>query len=121
MDQVHVVRHKVLVEGQTIRRVAREIGIARNTVKRYLEWPTPVRVELAPRARPVWARVGVRLEALLTESPQWTGGKHRLTAKRLHGMLLAEGFDVGVTTVRGGRRVEKATTRGVRASGLPGR
>ena len=28
MDQVHVVRHKVLVEGQAVRRVAREMGIA---------------------------------------------------------------------------------------------
>jgi len=65
MDQVHVVRHKVLVEGQEIRRVAREMGIARNTVKRYLERPVPVRVEKAPRARPVWRKAGARLEALL--------------------------------------------------------
>jgi predicted transcriptional regulator len=62
MDQVHVVRHKVLVEGQEIRRVAREMGIARNTVKRYLEQPVPVRVEKAPRARPVWQKAGARLE-----------------------------------------------------------
>ena len=26
MDQVHVVRHKVLVEGQSVRRVAREMA-----------------------------------------------------------------------------------------------
>jgi len=32
MDQVHVLRHKVLKEGQSIRRVAREIGLSRNTV-----------------------------------------------------------------------------------------
>ena len=100
MDQVHVIRHKVLVEGQPIRRVAREMGIARNTVRRYLEQPEPVRVEDAPRTRPIWDKVGARLKALLDESPQWTGGKQRLTATRLHAMLVAEGHDVGITTVK---------------------
>ena len=32
MDQVHVLRHQVLNEGRSIRRVARELGISRNTV-----------------------------------------------------------------------------------------
>ena len=100
MDQVHVVRHKVLVEGQQIRRVAREMGIARNTVKRYLKESMPVRVEREPRARPVLGKVGPRLEALLAESPRWTGGKQRLTATRLHAMLVTEGFTVGITTVK---------------------
>src|SRR5205823_2853139 len=95
MDQVHVVRHKVLVEGQAIRQVAREMGVARNTVRRYLERPAPVRVETAPRARPVFEKVRERLQALLAESPQWTGGKQRLTATRLHAMLLSEGLEVG--------------------------
>jgi transposase len=100
MDQVHVVRHKVLVEGQQIRGVAREMGISRNTVKRYLKVAAPVRVEEAPRARPVWEKVGPRLAALLEQSPQWTGGKQRLTAARLHTMLVTEGFQVGMTTVK---------------------
>jgi len=100
MDQVHVVRHKVLVEGQQIRKVAREMGIARNTVKRYLKQSIPVRVEHGPRARPVSGKVGPRLEALLAESPRWTGGKQRLTATRLHAMLVTEGFTVGITTVK---------------------
>lgn len=30
MDQVHVIRHKVLIEGQSIRRVARELGLSRH-------------------------------------------------------------------------------------------
>ena len=49
MDQVHVVRHKVLVEGQQIRKVAREMGIARNTVKRF-EYPVHEDAAL-PRVR----------------------------------------------------------------------
>jgi transposase len=100
MSEVHVVRHKVLVEGQKIRRVAREMGIARNTVRKYLAQPAPERVEKRPRGRPVWDKVGARLEALLAESPQWTAGKQRLTATRLHAMLVSEGFEVGATTVK---------------------
>jgi len=100
MSEIHVVRHKVLVEGQKIRRVAREMGIARNTVRKYLAQAAPARVEKEPRARPVLEKVGARLEALLAESPQWTAGKQRLTATRLHAMLVTEGFTVGVTTVK---------------------
>lgn len=100
MDQVRVVRHKVLVEGQSVRQVARSMGVSRNTVRRYLEVPEPLRVEHAARPRPVWESVGGRLEAILGESPRWTGGKQRLTATRLHQMLVAEGLQVGVTTVK---------------------
>jgi DNA-binding transcriptional regulator LsrR (DeoR family) len=53
MDQVHVIRHKVLVEGRTQRQVARELGISRVTVRKYLEQAQPVRHESAPRPRPV--------------------------------------------------------------------
>lgn len=100
MDQVHVVRHKVLVEGQSVRQVARAMGFSRNTVKRYLASAAPVRVEQEARARPVRAKVEARLHALLEESPRWTGGKQRLTATRLHAMVVAEGHKVGVTLVK---------------------
>jgi transposase len=100
MDQVHVVRHKVLVEGRSARQVAREMGVSRNTVKRYLSQAAPTRVETAPRRRPIWEEARARLEALLADSPRWTGGKQRLTATRLHAMLLGEGFTIGITTVK---------------------
>ena len=100
MDQVHVVRHKVLVEGLGIRQVAREMGVSRNTVRHYLALSEPVRVEKAPRGRPVWERVGPRIEEILSEAPRWTGGKQRLTATRLHEMLEAEGYGVGATVVK---------------------
>ena len=101
MDQVHVVRHKVLVEGRTQRAVARELGLSRTTVGKYVDQAAPVRqAEAAPRARPVWDQVSGRVEGLLTESAQWTGGKQRLTATRLHGLVVAEGHQVGVTVIK---------------------
>ena len=36
MEQVHVIRHKVLIEGRGQRQAAREMGLSRNTVK-YLD------------------------------------------------------------------------------------
>lgn len=101
MDQVHVVRHKVLVEGRTQRSVARELGLSRTTVGKYVECAMPVRkAESGPRPRPVWDTVATRVQGLLTESAQWTGGKQQLTATRLHALLLAEGHRVGVTVVK---------------------
>ena len=101
MDQVHVVRHKVLVEGRSQRSVAQELGLARVTVRKYLDQAVAARrVENLPRPRRVWDAVAPRMQALLVESAQWTGGKQRLTATRLHELLRAEGHHVGVTVVR---------------------
>jgi transposase len=100
VDQVHVLRHKVPVEGRSQRQVAKELGISRLTVKKYLTETIPVRRETQPRARPVWDRVRTRLEALLAESHQWTGGKQQLTATRLHQLLVGEGHCAGVTLVK---------------------
>jgi transposase len=57
MDQVHVIRHKVLIEGQSIRRVAREMGLSRLTVRKYVERSEPRARRYTPRARPVWEPV----------------------------------------------------------------
>ena len=100
MDRVHVIRHKVLVEGQSQRQVGRELGISRVTVRKYLTQVVPVRYEPTARGRPVWDAVSARVEMLLAESITWTGGKQRLTATRLHEMLRAEGHRVGVTLVK---------------------
>ena len=92
MEQVHVIRHKVLIEGQSQRRVAREMGLSRNTVKKYLEVSEPKRLELNPRSRPVLEEVKPRMDQLLEE---WAGrvtAKQRLTGCRLHRELVQEGY-----------------------------
>jgi transposase len=101
MDQVHVVRHKVLVEGRTQRAVARELGLSRATVGKYVSQAAPVRkAEAGSRSRPVWDKVADRVAAVLADSVRWTAGKQRLTATRLHALLVAEGHAVGVTVVK---------------------
>ena len=100
VEEVHVLRHKVLVEGQSRRRVAREMGISRNTVRRYLTLSEPVRSEREPRKRPVFEAVQPRLKELIEQWGERTTPKQRLTATRLHRQLREEGYEVGVTLVR---------------------
>lgn len=100
MDKVHVVRHKVLVEGQSIRSVAKQLGVSRNTVARYVEVSEPVRAAGRPRPRPVLEKAAPRIDELLE---QWAGrvtAKQRVTGSRLHRQLVEDGCRVGVTTVR---------------------
>jgi transposase len=99
MAQVHVIRHKVLVEGQSIRKVAREMGISRNTVSKYLEQSEPT-LRKKPRQQPVLERVGPRIDALLVEWKRRTTPKQRITGTRIHRQLREEGYQVGTTTVR---------------------
>ena len=99
MAQVHVIRHKVLVEGQSIREVAREMGISRNTVSKYLEQAEP-KLRKRPRQQPVLERVGPRIDALLVEWASRTTPKQRITGTRIHRQLREEGYQVGTTTVR---------------------
>ena len=111
MDQVHVIRHKVLVEGRKIRTVAREFGVSRNTVRKYLGVSEPGRQEQGPRSKPAQDKIAGRVEALFEEWRGRTTGKQRITGVRLHRQLLEEGYQVGHTSVyeyiRERRRREK--------------
>jgi len=100
MGQAHVIRHKVFIEGRSIRQVAREMAISRNTVRKYLAQSEPKRVEPQPRGRPVLQKVKSRIDGLLSEWAPRTTAKQRITGSRIHEQLLLEGYTVGVTTVR---------------------
>ena len=100
MDQVHVIRHKVLVEGRSIRKTAKELGISRNTVRKYLKVSEPVRDEPQRRVRPVSDAVAPKIEEILEDWNPRTTRKQRVTGTRLHRELRKRDIDVGVTTVR---------------------
>ena len=58
MDKVYIIRHKEMAEGKSIRSVAREFSVSRNTVTRYLGPSEPVRKERVPRPRLVLKKGG---------------------------------------------------------------
>ncbi len=72
MDQVHVIRHKVLVEKVPARKVAREMGVSRNTVRRYVEGAPQVSERGCCGRDRVYDAVVGRTEQLLTRSSAWT-------------------------------------------------
>ena len=81
MEEVYVVRHRHLVEGVPIRRLAREMGVSRNTIKRYLRGAPPgVGKPRGAPGSPVRGAVEPRALAILEDSKRWTAGKQRLTA-----------------------------------------
>lgn len=100
VDQVHAIRHQVLVQGRSVRTVAREMGISRNTAKKYLGQPEPVRVEREARPRPKLAEIRTRLDELLEEWSSRTTAKQRITGTRLVRQLREDGYSVGTTLVR---------------------
>mgnify|MGYP005854156569 CR=1 FL=1 len=99
MAQVHVIRHKVLEEGLSIRQVARDMGVSRNTVSKYLRQAEPI-FSKHPRQKPVLDAVAPRIDQLLVEWAGRTTPKQRITGTRIHRQLREEGYEVGSTTVR---------------------
>jgi transposase len=100
MDKVYVIRHKVIVEGKSIRCVARELSVSRNTVTRYLRLSEPIGKASFPRPRPVMEKVAPRIEELLEEWAPRVTPKQRLSGSRLHRQLIEEHYQVGITAVR---------------------
>lgn len=102
MDQVHVIRHKVLIEGQSARSVARQLGVSRNTVRKYLKQSEPKRKKPSePRGRPVLDAVAPKIDQILEDWKDRTTDKQRVTGTRVHKELIARGHHAGITTVRG--------------------
>ena len=100
MQTVHIVRHKVLVEGISVQQVARDLGLSRTTVYKYLEVPIPGRAEATSRRHPVVGAASSRIDALLAEWHSRTTTKQRLTAARIHRQLLTEGYTISDRSVR---------------------
>lgn len=99
MEQVHVIRHKVHIEGQSIRQVAKAMHLSRTTVAKYLNESAPARRGSPPRPAPARERARQRVDELVEEWRPRTTPKQRVTGTRLHRQLVEEGIRVGKTTV----------------------
>jgi DNA-binding transcriptional MocR family regulator len=108
------------MEKRSVRSMAREMRVSRNTVRKYLEQAEPRRKE-ARRMRPVLAEVAPRLEPLVAEWSGATTEKQRITGSRLHSELVSgfqsERYDGAVVVAR----MAASASRGVRAAGVPAR
>jgi transposase len=107
MQTVHIVRHKVLVEGVSVQQVARELGLSRTTIYKYLEVSTPGRVEATPRRHSVLEAISPRIDTLVAEWQLRTTAKQRLTAARIHRQLRTEGYAISDRSVRHYMRQKK--------------
>ena len=90
-------------QGASVRAISHQLGISRNTVRRYLRGEgSPGAYQMqSPRPRPVRDAIGERVcELLVAERERRTPRKQRLTAARVHRLLLAEGQVASECTVR---------------------
>jgi transposase len=110
MQTVHIIRHKVLVEGLSVQQVAQELGLSRTTVYKYLAVSTPSRAETTARRHPVLDAVSARIDTLVAEWQVRTTAKQRLTAARIHRQLRTEGYTVNDRSVRQYLRQRKLHT-----------
>ena len=119
MELVSVIRHKVLTEGVPIRDVARQLGLSRNTIRRYVRAKVvPVPRPASPsRATPAKELVAEAAATIWASRRSFTAGKQRLTATRLWELLRDDGLGCPALDragrVRGGPGQQEGEGRGL--------
>jgi predicted DNA-binding transcriptional regulator YafY len=98
-EKIQIIRHKVLVEGESIRSVAAQMGVSRNTAAKYIKQNQPYNVMRKPKAKVILDKILPRLNELL-ELAENKGKYKQTSGARIHRQLVQEGYRVGVTTVR---------------------
>ena len=101
MVDIEFIRKKHLLDGWSVRKISRQLGIARQSVRKALESAEPPRYILrAPRFSPMMDRYRGVIETWLAQDKA-APRKQRHTAKRIYDRLAAEyGFPGGESTVR---------------------
>ncbi len=101
METVGKIRRRHLVKGESISKIARETGLSRNTVKRYLR-NAVLEPHYSPRLHQVQPKLGAFVERLaaLLEGDERRPSRERRTAQRLFEALRLEGYAGAYDSVR---------------------
>ena len=100
VETIGRIRREHLVKGKSIREIARDLKISRNTVRRVLRsGATSFSYEREVQPRPKIGRWKVELDGLLVKNAG-TAARERLTLIRLFEELRALGYDGGYDAVR---------------------
>lgn len=93
MGSVSKIRRWVLVEGRSIRSVARATGLSRNTIKKYLkdESPPSYHRQVPPVRHKLCNGFDLRLQELFDQD-QKRPRRERRTAQKLYEQLVVEGY-----------------------------
>ena len=93
MESVSKIRRWVLVEGRSIRSVARATGLSRNTIKKYLkdESPPSYQRQAPPVRHKLCNGFDLRLQELFDQD-QKRPRRERRTATKLYEQLVSEGY-----------------------------
>ena len=118
VETVGKIRRRHFVKGESISRIARETGLSRNTVKRYLR-NAVLEPHYSPRLHQVQPELGTfiaRPEALLEEDGR-RPTRERRTAQRLFEAMRREGYAGANDSVR---RFVKGWHKSRERGGVPG-
>ncbi len=100
VETIAKVRRAHLVAGKGIKTIARELGLARNTVRRVLRsGETSFAYERAEQPSPRLGVHLVRLDAMLAQNAA-RAKRERLTLTRIHDLLGREGCEASYSAVR---------------------
>ena len=100
MDQVSIIRDRYFNLQHSVRRIARELELSRNTVKKYVGEAEPVRKQRKVKERPVRDEAQEKVQEVIERLRGRTTAKQAITGTLLHLELQKEGLQVGISTVR---------------------
>src|SRR5215207_6222540 len=101
VDQHAAIRHAYYNQDKSIREIARDLQISRQSVRKALASPAPLPyTQTVPRAAPKLGSFHVRIAALLQERERQPR-KQRYTAHRIFQILQSEGYTGSEARIRG--------------------
>src|SRR6266498_2247464 len=101
VDQHAAIRHAYYNQDKSIREIARELQISRQSVRKALASPAPLPyTQTAPRAAPKLGSFHARIAALVQERSRQPR-KQRYTSHRIFQILQSEGYTGSEARVRG--------------------